>query len=81
MNWRDLDREYKSELDRKRKQTPYELLRLQGNATRKEIRSAYLKLVKTYHPDGSDTFMFRYNQEVLKLINAAYEELSKSNEQ
>ena len=81
MKWRDLDREYKSELDRKRKQTPYELLRLQDNATRKEIRSAYLKLVKTYHPDGSDTFMSQYNQEVLKLINAAYEELSNSNEQ
>ncbi|WP_375692114.1 hypothetical protein [Pseudooceanicola sp. LIPI14-2-Ac024] len=38
-----------------------------------------MQLVKTYHPDGSDVFMTQYNQEVLKLINSAYEKLSKQN--
>lgn len=76
MKWRDFDRDYKSELDRKRMQAPRELLGVTEDASRKEVRSAYLKLVKTYHPDGADAFMSRYNQEVLKLINAAYEDLT-----
>jgi DnaJ-class molecular chaperone len=75
MKWRDLDRDYSSELDRKRSQTSYELLGVAENANRREIRSAYLRLVKTYHPDGADEFMSQYNQEVLKLVNAAYEDL------
>lgn len=79
MKWKDIDRKYKSELERKKTQSPHELLGVIDTASKREIKSAYMKLVKTYHPDGSDAFMTQYNQEVLKLINSAYEKLSKQN--
>ena len=31
--------------------SPYDLLEVPGNATRDEIRAAFLKMSKTYHPD------------------------------
>lgn len=37
--------------NKKSKKSPYEVLGLDKNATEKEIRAAYRKLVKQYHPD------------------------------
>ncbi len=52
----------------------YEILGVDKNATQKEIKSAYRKLAKKYHPDlnqGDDAA-----QEKLKEVNEAYEVLS-----
>lgn len=53
----------------------YEILGVSKDATNKEIREAYLKLVKKYHPDiykGEDA------EEKIKAINIAYDTLSDS---
>jgi molecular chaperone DnaJ len=60
-------------LQRVRNYNFYEVLRIDRNCTNEEIRSAYLKLAKQYHPDvnkdpGSD--------EKFKMLTLAYEALS-----
>ena len=53
----------------------YEILGLKKNATQNEIRDAYKKLIKKYHPDlyqGDKTFAEKKTQS----INAAYDVLS-----
>mgnify|MGYP003623727948 CR=1 FL=1 len=57
---------------------PYEVLGVPENATANQIRDAYRKLVKQYHPD-----QYQYNplkelaNEKLKEVNEAYETLNK----
>lgn len=73
MRWRDLNPSYKNCLAALSAMTPHERLGVPPNANPDEIKAAYIRLVKAYHPDGSDPFMVKHNQEILKLINAAYE--------
>ena len=75
MEWNDLRKGYGDRLSNLSKMTPYELLGISPQATTAEIKAAYVKMVKTYHPDKSDPFMARHHEEVIKLINAAYERL------
>lgn len=75
MKWNDLKRGYADRITKLAKISPGELLGVDPQASPEEIREAYLRLVKAYHPDLSDSFMVRHNQEMLKLINAAYEKL------
>ncbi len=56
---------------------PHELFGVNVDASPEEIKAAYIRMVKAYHPDTSDPFMARHNQEVLKLVNIAYEKLEK----
>ena len=57
---------------------PYKVLGVSENATKEEIRAAYLKLVKQYHPDKySDPALKEHAGEKLKEINEAYETLCK----
>lgn len=51
----------------------YELLEINRDATLREIKSAYRKLVMKYHPDVSRT---KETEEMFKLINEAYTVLS-----
>jgi curved DNA-binding protein CbpA len=73
MRWRDLNQSYKDRLASLSAMTPHERLGVPPGASPVEIKAAYIRLVKAYHPDSSDPFMIKHNQEVLKLINAAYE--------
>jgi curved DNA-binding protein CbpA len=73
MRWRDLKEGYKDRLAALSAMTPHERLGVRPDASPDEVKAAYIRLVKAYHPDGSDPFMIKHNQEVLKLINAAYE--------
>lgn len=57
--------------------THYEILGVSKNASQEEIRNAYKKLIKRYHPDlyqGDKAFAERKTQE----INEAYDTLSDS---
>lgn len=50
----------------------YEILGVSLNATQKEIRQAYLKKVKKYHPD---IYKAEDAEEIIKTINIAYDTL------
>lgn len=76
MRWNDLKRGYADRIAEMEKLPPHVLLGVDAQASREEIKAAYVRLVKTYHPDRSDPFMVRHNQEVIKLINAAYQKLT-----
>lgn len=58
---------------------PYEVLGVSQNATDEEIKAAYRKLVKKYHPDrfASDPAKQAAASEKLKQVNAAYDMLTK----
>jgi DnaJ-class molecular chaperone len=75
VRWNDLKCGYADRIAQMAKLSPHDLLGVGTQASREEIKAAYLRLVKAYHPDRSDPFMARHNHEVIKLINAAYEKL------
>lgn len=57
---------------------PYKELGVSENATQEEIRAAYLKMVKQYHPDKyTDSPLKEMAGEKLTKINLAYEMLTK----
>ncbi len=55
--------------------THYDVLGVSKNATQEEIRKAYLKLVKKYHPDLNKDNQ-KYAEKKTKEINNAYDVLS-----
>ncbi|MDQ0148349.1 DnaJ domain-containing protein [Eubacterium multiforme] len=59
---------------------PYEILGVKEGASQEEIKSAYRKLVKKYHPDQyGDNPLKELAQEKLAEINQAYDTLTKGN--
>lgn len=59
---------------------PYEVLGLKPGASQEEIKSAYRKLVKQYHPDQfRDNPLQELAQEKLSQINEAYNQLIHGN--
>ena len=61
---------------------PYQVLGVSQGATKEEIRSAYLALVKKYHPDRyQDSALKEQAEEKMKQINAAYDMLTKEPQQ
>ena len=77
MKWTNIENKYKSNLEILQKMSPYELLEVGENVNLIDLKKAYRKMVKLYHPDKADAFMKKYNQEVTKLINKAYQDLVK----
>jgi len=75
MKWRNLTGGYFNRISDMAKMSPHEILGLEPGCSQQEIKAAYLRMVKAYHPDKSHPFMARHNQEVIKLVNAAYEAL------
>jgi preprotein translocase subunit Sec63 len=58
---------------------PYEVLGVKPNATQDEIKSAYRKLIKQYHPDKfSDNPLQNLAEEKMMEINKAYDMLTKN---
>jgi len=76
MKWKNRKPQLSDELARLAGLEPHELLRVSPNATADEVKTAYRQIVKVYHPDISDPFMKRHNEQVIKLVNDAYERLS-----
>lgn len=59
---------------------PYEVLELPQGASKEEIRAAYKRLVRKYHPDQySNNPLSDLAEEKLKEINEAYNQLMKNN--
>ena len=58
---------------------PYQILGVPSTATDEEVKKAYLKLARKYHPDNyHDNPLADLAQEKMKEINAAYEEITKA---
>jgi DnaJ-class molecular chaperone len=74
ITWIDIGK-FRGELDRLKALDPYELLGVTKENSTAEIKSAYRQKVATYHPDRIDPFIKDHGQEVIKLINTAYERI------
>lgn len=58
---------------------PYSVLGVNPSATDEEVKAAYRKLVKKYHPDRyTDSKLKEEASEKLKEINAAYDEIERT---
>jgi curved DNA-binding protein CbpA len=75
MKWHELKNSYTNRVSQMAKLPPHELLGVPVDASKEEVKAAYLELVKAYHPDKADPFMARHNGEMIKLIIAAYDKL------
>jgi curved DNA-binding protein CbpA len=80
MKWKNRKPQLSDEIARLKDLDPYEMLGLASNATADEIKSAYRRLVKVYHPDKADAFMRKHNEQIVRLINDAHERLLGRNE-
>jgi curved DNA-binding protein CbpA len=75
MKWKNRKPLLSDELARLEGLEPYELLKIAPDATADEVKVAYRRLAKVYHPDKADPFMKKHNEQVIMLINDAYERL------
>jgi molecular chaperone DnaJ len=78
VRWRDLHLLDASSTEALAKRPPAEILRVAPDASCAQIKAAYRRLARAYHPDVADPFVRQRNQEMLKLVNRAYEALARS---
>lgn len=78
MKWKNRKPKLSDELERLKTLDPYEVLNISESASIPEIKDAYRRLVKIYHPDKSTPFMRNHNEQVIKIINDAYKRLMHS---
>jgi|GEM_PF-6600378 len=68
--------------DVKKVATPYQVLGVCEDATHREVKRAYIELMKMYHPDNyqsvNDCLLKEEMEEKSKLINWAYQEVKRS---
>jgi len=72
MRWRAVNRELNS-LEQLRRVPAHELLDVPLTASEAEIKAAFRRKARAYHPDFVDPFLKRHGEEVMKLLNRAYE--------
>ena len=81
LNQSDFDRQELLHRPSVRRQDPYEVLGLALSASDSDIKSAYRKLVKKYHPDalqGMGEDVVKEAEATFRQIHDAYEELCKA---
>ena len=81
MKWKNIDTNYKNQIDNLKNQNPYERLGIDYGATMDEVKKAYKRKIRLYHPDRTDDFMSEHGQEFSKLLNQAVEQIKKELEQ
>jgi DnaJ-class molecular chaperone len=74
MKWRNLGKR-QDIIEEYKNKNPYEVLEVPPSASMKEIKRAYRMITKRYHPDVSDDFLKKTNEEITKFINIAYESI------
>lgn len=75
MKWKDIDTNYSNQLERLKAQNPYERLGIECGATMDEVKMAYRRKMRLYHPDTTDIFMTDHGEEISKLLNQAVEQI------
>jgi curved DNA-binding protein CbpA len=78
VRWREVRPLDAFSVDALAQRSPADILRVAADASCGEIKAAYRRLARAYHPDVADPFVRRRNQEMLKLINHAYAALMRS---
>lgn len=77
MKWKNIQNGFEGVIERMHCASPYEVLGVSETATQEEIKNAYRKKMAVTHPDKSSDFMISTDTELAKLINVAYEKLTK----
>ena len=77
MKWRNIPNGYMDRPETLRGKKPHEVLEVSEQPSLDEVKAAYRRLVKIYHPDKSHEFVQSSNAEVLKIINEAYETMAR----
>lgn len=78
MKWTNLEiKQYESQIEKMKNKSPYELLDVGESSTILEIKLAYRKKMKIYHPDKNTSFSKDYGENVSKILNDAYDKLIK----
>jgi len=77
IKWQNMTGSFKGELKRLQEMPPFSLLGISEQATESEVKAAYRRKLMAYHPDRADPFMRAHGEEVVKLLNTAYEKIRK----
>jgi DnaJ-class molecular chaperone len=81
MKWNEIRHSYSDRLQELRDKLdadPYSVLGVSHDSSDKEVKIAYRKLVSAYHPDRQDAFLQAHSQEVMKIVNEAYEQICRN---
>ncbi len=73
MKWRPLNGKYRDRIEVLRAMPPHELLGVAADATPENIKRAYRRKARAYHPDRIDPFLRPHGEEIMKLLNRAYQ--------
>lgn len=73
MKWRPLTGRHTNRIEALRGMAPHELLGISATASSAEIKAAFRVKAKAYHPDRLDPFLQSHAQEIMKLLNQAYQ--------
>lgn len=80
MKWRNISNTYQDRLATLKNQLiedPFAVLGTNSAASNDEIRLAYRKKVSAYHPDRQGDFVRLHAQEVIKIVNSAYDHICR----
>ena len=75
MKWTTLRSGHVNRTDVLRRRAPHELLEVAESGSETEIKAAYRRQVRIYHPDRLDPFLRSHGEEIMKLLNDAYHSL------
>ena len=74
MKWRSLVPP-PAPLEELRRLPAHELLGVPATAPEAEVKAAFRRKARLYHPDFVDPFLKRHGEEVMKLLNRAYQHM------
>jgi DnaJ-class molecular chaperone len=75
MKWRSIRQPVAGRLARLRRKAPHEILGVSPSAPGAEIKQAYRRQARAYHPDVVDPFLRPHSEQMMKLLNDAYQSM------